>query len=77
MLDLHPLELVPKLESLNVSHNLLSNLDDVINVLSLMGNLKNLDLRQNPITNTLRSFVKTILTLQYVLGYWNFKGQHF
>jgi Leucine-rich repeat (LRR) protein len=77
MLDLHPLELVPKLESLSVSHNLLSNLDDVINVLSLMRNLKNLDLRQNPITNTLRSFVKTILTLQYVLGYWNFKGQHF
>jgi Leucine-rich repeat (LRR) protein len=54
MLDLHPLELMPKLEALNVSHNLLSNLTDVINILSLMQNLKNLNLRNNPISTTLR-----------------------
>ena len=54
MLDLHPLELIPKLEQLDVSHNLLSNLNDVINILSLMQNLKNIDLRNNPITSTLR-----------------------
>ena len=66
MLDLHPLELIPRLEQLNVSHNLLSNLNDVINILSLMQNLKDIDLRHNPITTTLRIVARVVLWCLFV-----------
>lgn len=54
ILDLHPIELIPKLENLNVSYNLLNDLRTTIDIICSMKSLKNLDLRKNPLTSTLR-----------------------
>jgi len=51
MVDLKPLDLINSLHNLDISHNLLEDLQDVIDVLSRIPGLKVVDLRGNPLTN--------------------------
>jgi len=54
MIDLHPIDLITNLETLNVSNNLLGDLQSTTNIILAIKNLKSLDLRRNPLTSTLR-----------------------
>lgn len=54
MVDLQPLELFPRLSMLDIGHNLLSDVQAVIDSLVRIPSLQKLDLRGNPLTSTLR-----------------------
>lgn len=66
MVDLKPLDLISNLTSLDISHNLLADLQGLTEILGNMSALKELDLRGNPLTAILRYRENVIGSCQHL-----------